>query len=162
MNWCKSIKKTLKTWFYNSQRINFFFCYFFQKVSYLLEGGSMAHEDFCGHVGKMNPGDLQVWPWQRIADRLTFLHGVCLILPTSRTLTLPPVPSYSYLELSCLSFFSAAITEYPNTNTLKEKELFLVHSSWCSLGKQGSLLLVFSLIDKELKTRLRWKLETIY
>lgn len=34
----------------------------FLKVSYLLEGGSMAHEDFCGHVGKMNPGDLQVWP----------------------------------------------------------------------------------------------------
>lgn len=34
-----------------------------KKVSYLLEGGSMAHEDFCGHVGKMNPGDLQVWPW---------------------------------------------------------------------------------------------------
>lgn len=32
------------------------------KVSYLLEGGSMAHEDFCGHVGQMNPGDLQVWP----------------------------------------------------------------------------------------------------
>ncbi|EGW01660.1 Pirin [Cricetulus griseus] len=30
-----------------------------RKVSYLLEGGSMAHEDFCGHVGKMNPGDLQ-------------------------------------------------------------------------------------------------------
>ncbi|KAH0500421.1 Pirin [Microtus ochrogaster] len=29
------------------------------EVSYLLEGGSMAHEDFCGHVGKMNPGDLQ-------------------------------------------------------------------------------------------------------
>ena len=35
---------------------------FFLKVSYLLEGGSMAHEDFCGHVGKMNPGDLQVLP----------------------------------------------------------------------------------------------------
>lgn len=31
----------------------------FETVSYLLEGGSMAHEDFCGHVGKMNPGDLQ-------------------------------------------------------------------------------------------------------
>ncbi|XP_062939870.1 pirin isoform X2 [Cynocephalus volans] len=30
------------------------------EVSYLLEGGSMAHEDFCGHVGKMNPGDLQI------------------------------------------------------------------------------------------------------
>ncbi|XP_006835753.1 PREDICTED: pirin [Chrysochloris asiatica] len=28
-------------------------------VSYLLEGGSMAHEDFCGHVGQLNPGDLQ-------------------------------------------------------------------------------------------------------
>ncbi|XP_058297815.1 pirin [Hylobates moloch] len=31
----------------------------FETVSYLLEGGSMAHEDFCGHTGKMNPGDLQ-------------------------------------------------------------------------------------------------------
>ncbi|XP_064429854.1 pirin isoform X14 [Mirounga angustirostris] len=31
----------------------------FETVSYLLEGGSMAHEDFCGHVGQMNPGDLQ-------------------------------------------------------------------------------------------------------
>ncbi|XP_021101037.1 pirin isoform X2 [Heterocephalus glaber] len=31
----------------------------FETVSYLLEGGSMAHEDFCGHRGKMNPGDLQ-------------------------------------------------------------------------------------------------------
>ncbi|XP_063099054.1 pirin isoform X3 [Cavia porcellus] len=31
----------------------------FETVSYLLEGGSMAHEDFCGHFGKMNPGDLQ-------------------------------------------------------------------------------------------------------
>ncbi|KAK1347044.1 hypothetical protein QTO34_000906 [Cnephaeus nilssonii] len=31
----------------------------FETVSYLLEGGSMAHEDFCGHVGQLNPGDLQ-------------------------------------------------------------------------------------------------------
>uniref|UniRef100_A0A8C7BVV4 Pirin n=1 Tax=Neovison vison TaxID=452646 RepID=A0A8C7BVV4_NEOVI len=31
----------------------------FETVSYLLEGGSMAHEDSCGHVGQMNPGDLQ-------------------------------------------------------------------------------------------------------
>ncbi|XP_053562052.1 pirin isoform X1 [Bombina bombina] len=31
----------------------------FETVSYLLEGGSMAHEDFCGHVGRLNPGDLQ-------------------------------------------------------------------------------------------------------
>ncbi|XP_029096186.1 pirin isoform X2 [Monodon monoceros] len=29
------------------------------EVSYLLEGGSMAHEDFCGHTGQLNPGDLQ-------------------------------------------------------------------------------------------------------
>ncbi|EPY73643.1 pirin-like protein [Camelus ferus] len=29
------------------------------EVSYLLEGGSMAHEDFCGHAGQLNPGDLQ-------------------------------------------------------------------------------------------------------
>ncbi|XP_015273087.1 PREDICTED: pirin isoform X1 [Gekko japonicus] len=31
----------------------------FETVSYLLEGGSMAHEDFCGHTGRLNPGDLQ-------------------------------------------------------------------------------------------------------
>lgn len=31
----------------------------FETVSYLLDGGSMAHEDFCGHTGKLNPGDLQ-------------------------------------------------------------------------------------------------------
>ncbi|XP_070221868.1 pirin isoform X2 [Bos mutus] len=31
----------------------------FETVSYLLEGGSMAHEDFCGHAGQLNPGDLQ-------------------------------------------------------------------------------------------------------
>ncbi|XP_038249383.1 LOW QUALITY PROTEIN: pirin [Dermochelys coriacea] len=29
------------------------------QVTYLLDGGSMAHEDFCGHVGRLNPGDLQ-------------------------------------------------------------------------------------------------------
>ncbi|MXQ98809.1 hypothetical protein E5288_WYG005316 [Bos mutus] len=37
----------------------FFFCSTPPKVSYLLEGGSMAHEDFCGHAGQLNPGDLQ-------------------------------------------------------------------------------------------------------
>ncbi|KAG8519757.1 Pirin, partial [Galemys pyrenaicus] len=37
----------------------FLFLFVFSKVSYLLEGGSMAHEDFCGHVGQLNPGDLQ-------------------------------------------------------------------------------------------------------
>ncbi|XP_078513830.1 pirin isoform X1 [Lissotriton helveticus] len=31
----------------------------FETVSYLLDGGSMAHEDFCGRTGKLNPGDLQ-------------------------------------------------------------------------------------------------------
>ncbi|XP_063305242.1 pirin [Pelobates fuscus] len=31
----------------------------FETVSYLLDGGSMAHEDFCGHVGQLDPGDLQ-------------------------------------------------------------------------------------------------------
>ncbi|XP_039362561.1 pirin isoform X4 [Mauremys reevesii] len=29
------------------------------EVTYLLDGGSIAHEDFCGHAGKLNPGDLQ-------------------------------------------------------------------------------------------------------
>ncbi|XP_030058176.1 pirin [Microcaecilia unicolor] len=31
----------------------------FETVSYLLSGGSMAHEDFCGHSGRLSPGDLQ-------------------------------------------------------------------------------------------------------
>ncbi|KAM4795012.1 pirin [Rhinophrynus dorsalis] len=31
----------------------------FETVTYLLGGGSMAHEDFCGHVGRLDPGDLQ-------------------------------------------------------------------------------------------------------
>ncbi|XP_075053083.1 pirin isoform X1 [Mixophyes fleayi] len=31
----------------------------FETVSYLLAGGSMAHEDFCGRVGRLDPGDLQ-------------------------------------------------------------------------------------------------------
>ncbi|XP_053243146.1 pirin isoform X1 [Podarcis raffonei] len=31
----------------------------FETVTYLLAGGSMAHEDFCGHAGRLNPGDLQ-------------------------------------------------------------------------------------------------------
>ncbi|XP_050820450.1 pirin isoform X2 [Gopherus flavomarginatus] len=31
----------------------------FETVTYLLDGGSIAHEDFCGHAGILNPGDLQ-------------------------------------------------------------------------------------------------------
>ncbi|XP_007431933.1 pirin [Python bivittatus] len=31
----------------------------FETVTYLLAGGSMAHEDFCGHRGRLDPGDLQ-------------------------------------------------------------------------------------------------------
>ncbi|XP_032736158.1 LOW QUALITY PROTEIN: pirin [Lontra canadensis] len=47
----------------------------FEAVSYLLEGGSMAHEDFCEHVGQMNPGDLQVWPTTS-ADGFLFLFSL--------------------------------------------------------------------------------------
>uniref|UniRef100_A0A3Q2VW59 Pirin n=1 Tax=Haplochromis burtoni TaxID=8153 RepID=A0A3Q2VW59_HAPBU len=32
----------------------------FETVTYLLEG-SIAHEDFCGHSGRLKSGDLQVW-----------------------------------------------------------------------------------------------------
>jgi hypothetical protein len=35
-----------------------FFFFTFQ-VTYMLEG-SFRHEDFCGHKGVINPGDLQV------------------------------------------------------------------------------------------------------
>lgn len=35
-----------------------FICVF--QVTYLLEG-SIAHEDFCGHSGRLKSGDLQVW-----------------------------------------------------------------------------------------------------
>lgn len=31
----------------------------FWQVTYVLEG-TVAHEDFCGHTGRLNPGDLQV------------------------------------------------------------------------------------------------------
>ncbi|XP_063161197.1 pirin [Candoia aspera] len=31
----------------------------FETVTYLLGGGSMAHEDFCGHKRRLDPGDLQ-------------------------------------------------------------------------------------------------------
>lgn len=31
----------------------------FETVTYLLSGGSVAHEDFCGHTGRLDPGDLQ-------------------------------------------------------------------------------------------------------
>ncbi|XP_029459072.1 pirin isoform X2 [Rhinatrema bivittatum] len=31
----------------------------FETVTYLLSGASMAHEDFCGHTGILNAGDLQ-------------------------------------------------------------------------------------------------------
>lgn len=31
----------------------------FWQVTYVLEG-TIAHEDFCGHKGRLNPGDLQV------------------------------------------------------------------------------------------------------
>lgn len=32
---------------------------FLKQVTYVLEG-TMAHEDFCGHSGRLKPGDLQV------------------------------------------------------------------------------------------------------
>ncbi|XP_068126889.1 pirin-like isoform X2 [Hyperolius riggenbachi] len=31
----------------------------FETVTYLLDGGSTDHEDFCGHAGRLDPGDLQ-------------------------------------------------------------------------------------------------------
>ena len=34
-------------------------CSFVFQVTYMLEG-SFRHEDFCGHKGVINPGDLQV------------------------------------------------------------------------------------------------------
>ena len=33
------------------------------QVTYMLEG-SFSHEDFCGHKGTINPGDLQVSMWK--------------------------------------------------------------------------------------------------
>lgn len=36
----------------------------------------MAHEDFCGHAGKLNPGDLQVWEnGQRSVGDILILQG---------------------------------------------------------------------------------------
>ncbi|XP_029785474.1 pirin [Suricata suricatta] len=63
----------------------------FETVSYLLEGGSMAHEDFCGHVGQMNPGDLQVWPRARGCRGFNGLR-VCLLPLTHFYLGVDPEP----------------------------------------------------------------------
>lgn len=73
---------------------------FFSKVSYLLEGGSMAHEDFCGHAGQLNPGDLQVWPRRVMADGFLGCGCACLIPPTSGTFTCPPTPALSVPSLT--------------------------------------------------------------
>lgn len=35
------------------------FVFVLWQVTYVLEG-AIAHEDFCGHTGRLNPGDLQV------------------------------------------------------------------------------------------------------
>ena len=42
------------------------------KVTYVLAGG-VRHEDFCGHKGVINPGDLQV----RAVPTSEYLHQRC-------------------------------------------------------------------------------------
>ncbi|XP_033057309.1 pirin [Trachypithecus francoisi] len=56
----------------------------FETVSYLLEGGSMAHEDFCGHTGQMNQEICRYGQGQGIAGGLVVFGCTCLILPTSK------------------------------------------------------------------------------
>ncbi|VFV30331.1 pirin-like [Lynx pardinus] len=52
----------------------------FETVSYLLEGGSMAHEDFCGHVGQMNPGDLQELSGVIYISRGVITADICIVV----------------------------------------------------------------------------------
>ncbi|XP_006892455.1 PREDICTED: pirin [Elephantulus edwardii] len=51
----------------------------FETVSYLLEGGSIAHEDFCGHTGILNPGDLQ---WMTAGRGILHAEMPCSEEPT--------------------------------------------------------------------------------
>ncbi|ELW63769.1 Dual 3',5'-cyclic-AMP and -GMP phosphodiesterase 11A [Tupaia chinensis] len=44
------------------------------QLSYLLEGGNRAHEDFRGHVGKLNPGDLQ---WMTVGRGILHAQMPC-------------------------------------------------------------------------------------
>uniref|UniRef100_A0A8C8SJE2 Pirin n=1 Tax=Pelusios castaneus TaxID=367368 RepID=A0A8C8SJE2_9SAUR len=46
----------------------------FETVTYLLDGGSMAHEDFCGHAGKLDPGDLQ---WMTAGRGIVHAEMLC-------------------------------------------------------------------------------------
>ncbi|XP_075450226.1 pirin isoform X1 [Ascaphus truei] len=50
----------------------------FETVSYLLCGGSMAHEDFCGHVGILHPGDLQ---WMTAGRGIVHAEMPCTVEP---------------------------------------------------------------------------------
>lgn len=45
--------------------------------------GSFKHEDFCGHKGTINPGDLQVIII--VPTQVTFNEGVCLTVDDSWT-----------------------------------------------------------------------------
>uniref|UniRef100_A0A6I8T0Z4 Pirin n=1 Tax=Xenopus tropicalis TaxID=8364 RepID=A0A6I8T0Z4_XENTR len=76
----------------------------FETVSYLLDGGSMAHEDFCGHVGRLDPGDLQ---WMTAGRGIVHAEMPCTIEPAhglqlwvnlrSTEKMIPP----QYQELKC-------------------------------------------------------------
>lgn len=66
----------------------------------------MAHEDFCGHTGQLNPGDLQVWPRWGMADGFIVFGWGCSVPPTSGSFPRPllcllhlgPVPFYGFLH----------------------------------------------------------------
>ncbi|NP_001079619.1 pirin L homeolog isoform X1 [Xenopus laevis] len=76
----------------------------FETVSYLLDGGSMAHEDFCGHVGRLDPGDLQ---WMTAGRGIVHAEMPCTTEPAhglqlwvnlrSTEKMIPP----QYQELKC-------------------------------------------------------------
>uniref|UniRef100_A0A673V189 Pirin n=1 Tax=Suricata suricatta TaxID=37032 RepID=A0A673V189_SURSU len=82
----------------------------FETVSYLLEGGSMAHEDFCGHVGQMNPGDLQVWPRARGCRGF---NGLRKVLVPPRAYESSVIPHPCHIGVTCLFIFSKVYTRTP-------------------------------------------------
>lgn len=139
--------------------IYFFFCSTpSSKVSYLLEGGSMAHEDFCGHAGQLNPGDLQVWPRRGMADGSivwlllmtpptpgAFSHpcSVCHVLDFSLPMA-PDTPPGNLCR--ALVFFSHASLNPPQSFFSSYLNLFLMFPKRVITSHRLSCLLFHSIL----------------
>lgn len=60
------------------------FVFFLKQVTYVLEGVT-AHEDFCGHSGRLKPGDLQVLHNCLYSSHLGFLKCQTIPLTSPQT-----------------------------------------------------------------------------